>query len=172
MKTSLRLFGCFTILCLTTMSATAEDPKSESKVKKPLKLEACELGKTNNVHQFGKIYLAGQPSADDFAIAKKEGSKTVINLRMPIEMRFDEKTLVKELGLEYHYLPFGLPDSLKDEIFDKSLKILGDKKKQPALLHCASANRVGAIWLVHRVLNDKVPYDKAPKRASGKIISL
>jgi uncharacterized protein (TIGR01244 family) len=165
MKTTLQLFGCIAFLCLTALSTTAEDSKAKSKVKKPPKLEACELGRTYNVHRLGKIYLAGQPSAADFAIAKKEGIKTVINLRTPVEMRFDEKGVLKGLGMEYHYLPFGPPNTLKDEIFEKSLKVLGDKKKQPVLLHCASANRVGAIWLVHRVLTDKVPYDKALREA-------
>lgn len=161
METSQRLIGCFAILCLLNLQAAADDSPKDSKVKKPPKLEACELGRTYNVHRLGKIYLAGQPSAADFAIAKKEGIKTVINLRTPVEMRFDEKGVLKGLGIEYHYLPFAAPNTLKDEIFEKSLKVLGNKKKQPVLLHCASANRVGAIWLVHRVLNDKVPYDKA-----------
>jgi protein tyrosine phosphatase (PTP) superfamily phosphohydrolase (DUF442 family) len=156
---------CLSLLLAAT-HALAEDKKADPKVKKPPKLEACELGGTNNVHRLGNIYLAGQPSAADFALAKKnDGIKTVINLRTPLEMRFDEKGVLKGLNIEYHYLPFGPPESLKDEIFEKSLKVLGDKKKQPVLLHCASANRVGAIWLVHRVLTDKVAFDKALKEA-------
>lgn len=159
------MMACLSLLFAATQ-ARAEDKKADTKVKKPPKLEACELGSTNNVHRLGKIYLAGQPSAADFAIAKKQdGINTVINLRTPGEMRFDEKGVLKGLNIEYHYLPFGPPESLKDEIFEKSLKVLGDKKKQPVLLHCASANRVGAIWLVHRVLTDKIPYDKALKEA-------
>ncbi len=165
MKTYPRPLTTIACIALLTFSATADDAKTDPKGKKPPKLEACKLGSTYNVHRLGKVYLAGQPSADDFAIAKKEGIKTVINLRTPGEMRFDEKGVLKGLGLEYHYLPFAAPDSLKDEIFEKSLKVLGDKKKQPVLLHCASANRVGAIWLVHRVLTDNVPIDKALKEA-------
>lgn len=165
MKTILRLFTTVAFIALLAFSANADDAKTGPKSKKPPKLEACKLGSTYNVHRLGKVYLAGQPSADDFAIAKKDGIKTVINLRTPGEMRFDEKGVLKGLGLEYHYLPFAAPDTLKDEIFEKSLKVLGDKKKQPVLLHCASANRVGAIWLVHRVLTDKVPFDKALKEA-------
>lgn len=165
MKTIFRLFTTVAFIALLAFPATAEDTKSDPKGKKPPKLEACELGETYNVHRLGKVYLAGQPSADDFAVAKKDGIKTVINLRTPGEMRFDEKGVLKGLGLEYHYLPFAAPDTLKDEIFEKSLKVLGDKKKHPVLLHCASANRVGAIWLVHRVLTDKVPFDKALKEA-------
>jgi len=165
MKTTLRLFATVAFIALLSFPAAAGDAKTDPKGKKPSKLEACKLGSTYNVHRLGKIYLAGQPSVDDFAIAKKDGIKTVINLRTPGEMRFDEKGVLKGLGLEYHYLPFAAPDTLKDEIFEKSLEVLGDKKKQPVLLHCASANRVGAIWLVHRVLTDKVPFDKAFKEA-------
>ena len=165
MKTQLRIVACLGLACLVVTLACAEDTKQDPKSKKPPKLEACKLGTTYNVHRLGKIYLAGQPSTDYFAIARKNGIKTVINLRTPGEMRFDEKGVVKGLGLEYYYLPFAAPDTLKDEIFEKSLKVLGDKKKQPVLLHCASANRVGAIWLVHRVLTDKVAFDKALKEA-------
>lgn len=165
MKTQLRTVACLALACSVVTLACAEDTKQDPKSKKPPKLEACKLGKTYNVHRLGKIYLAGQPSADDFAVAKKDGIKTVINLRTPGEMRFDEKGVVKGLGLGYHYLPFAAPDTLKDEIFEKSLKVLGDKKKQPVLMHCASANRVGAIWLAHRVLTDKVAFDKALKEA-------
>jgi protein tyrosine phosphatase (PTP) superfamily phosphohydrolase (DUF442 family) len=165
MKTQLRIVACLALACSVVTLACAEDIKQDLKSKKPAKLEACKLGKTYNVHRLGKIYLAGQPSTDDFAIARKDGIKTVVNLRTPGEMRFDEKGVVKGLGLEYYYLPFAAPDTLKDEIFEKSLKVLRDKKKQPVLLHCASANRVGAIWLVHRVLTDKVAFDKALKEA-------
>lgn len=165
MKRTLLLTGFVAILSLTVAPAQTEETKTEPQVKKVLKLEACELGTTYNVHRLGKIYLAGQPSAADFSIAKKDGIKTIINLRTPAEFRFDEKAVLKELALEYHHIPFAAPDSLTDEVFEKSLKVLGNKKKQPVLLHCASANRVGAIWLVHRVLTDKVSFDKALKEA-------
>jgi len=165
MKMTLCLAGAFVFLGLLSLPGSAEEPKTEPTAKQEPKLEACELGSTNNVHRLGNFYLAGQPSADDLAIAKKDGIKTVINLRTPGELPFDERDVLKGLDLKYHYLPFATPESLKDEIFEKSLKVLGDKKKQPVLLHCASANRVGAIWLVHRVLTDKVPYDKALKEA-------
>lgn len=165
MKSALCLAGISAALLVQTSLSLADEDAKKAAARKEIKLEACELGSTYNVHRFGKIYLAGQPSADDFVTAKKEGIKTVINLRTPGEMRFDEKAVLKDLGLEYHYLPFAAPDTLKDEIFEKSLKVLGDRKKQPVLLHCASANRVGAIWLAHRVLTDKVPYDKALKEA-------
>lgn len=165
-----RLLG-LTALCLLFALSTLEadekkaDGNSRNKPTKPKKLEECELGSTYNVHRLGDIYLAGQPSQNDFAVAKREGIKTVINLRQPSELPFDQKETLKNLGLEYHHIPFALPQTLTDKVFEKCLKVLSDRKKQPVLLHCKSANRVGAIWLVHRVLNDKVQYDKALKEA-------
>ena len=135
------------LLGLTTLlgcgAAIAQDGDEKKKV--PPKLESCELGSTYNVHRFGKIYLAGQPSQDDFQLAKKEGIKTVINLRPDSEMQWNEKDFLKSVELEYHHIPFREPESLKDKVFDDIRKLLRDKKKQPVILHCASANRVGAI---------------------------
>jgi protein tyrosine phosphatase (PTP) superfamily phosphohydrolase (DUF442 family) len=58
-------------------------------------------------------------------------------------------------------VPIATPDSLNDETFDKLRKVLSEKQDRPLLVHCASANRVGAVWLAHRVLDDGVPYDAA-----------
>jgi uncharacterized protein (TIGR01244 family) len=150
-------------LLLITASCFADEP---AKPAKPPELEACKLGEIQKISRLEKIFLAGQPSAADLELAKKqEGIKTVINLRMPDELDWDEAGRLKDLGITYHHLPFRTPDSLKDEIFTKSRKVLSDKKSHPVLLHCASANRVGAVWLVHRVLDDKVSYEKALEEA-------
>lgn len=151
----------FTGACLT---ATAQPPSASPEgSKQPPKLEACEIGSIRNLHRLGRIFLAGQPSADDFRKAKEdEGIRTVVNLRMAIEqLGTDQAADLKRLGIEYHHFPFGTPDSLTDEIFNRSRAVIADRKKHPVMMHCASANRVGAIWLVHRVLDDKLTYEKA-----------
>jgi hypothetical protein len=33
-------------------------------------------------------------------------------------------------------------------------KILGDSSKRPVFIHCASSNRVGAMWFIHQVLGE------------------
>ena len=40
-------------------------------------------------------------------------------------------------------------------------ELLNDTSRRPMILHCASANRVGAVWLVHRVIDDGLDYDVA-----------
>lgn len=131
----------------------------------PPKLEACKIGKASPAHRLGKLYLAGQPQVEDFQIAKEQGIKTVLNLRKKEELTWDEEAAIKKMGLNYINLPFQSPAELKDDVFEQARKVLSDKERQPVLLHCASANRVGAIWLAHRVLDDNVPYDQALEEA-------
>lgn len=142
----------------TCCSAQDSRPKTQA----TSTLEVCRVGGIQKIHKLGKVYLAGQPSVDDFQVAKKqEGLKTVINLRQADEMEFDEAATLKTLGVAYHHLPFRAPETLKDEVFDQARKILSDKKNYPIMMHCASANRVGAVWLAYRVLDEQVPYEQA-----------
>ncbi len=164
---SRRLMVLFVLAALALPFAASQAQDSQPKENaEPPKLEACKLGEVGRIHRIGKLFLAGQPSADDFQIAKdKESLKTVINLRTTEEVEFDEAATLKKLGIEYHHLPIASPAALKDEVFDKARKVLSDKKNYPIMLHCASANRVGAVWLAYRVLDEKIPYEKALEEA-------
>lgn len=150
---------CSTVLFLSLplMTTQAAD--------KPPTLTKSELGATRNVHAFGKTMLCGQPSAAEFAEAKKRGIKTVITLREKSEIAWDEAALLEQLGLNFYQLGFRAPDSLSPAIIEKTVTIMGDPKRTPVMLHCASANRVGALWLAHRVLNDKIDVETARKEA-------
>jgi protein tyrosine phosphatase (PTP) superfamily phosphohydrolase (DUF442 family) len=53
---------------------------------------------------------------------------------------------------------------------DQFLATIANKANQPAFIHCASASRVGALWLVKRVLQDGWAIDKATEEA--KLIGL
>lgn len=143
------------LMLAAAVSVVADEPK----------LQEQTLGSTNNVHSFGKTLLCGQPSAEDFADAKKRGIKVVVTLRTEGEVDWDEPAAVKDLGLEFHQLGFGSPATLTDEIFDGSLAILSEATDKPVMLHCGSANRVGAIWLAHRVLNDSISVEDARNEA-------
>ena len=133
---------------------------------KDSKLEADDCGTVVNLHRFGdRYFLAGQPGPEDFKLLKERGLRSVINLRTAGEVKdFDEEKIVKDLGLEYHHLPVGKPADMTNELFAKARRLLA-QKQGAILLHCASANRVGAIWLVKRTLDDKVPYDEALQEA-------
>ena len=53
------------------------------------------------------------------------------------------------------------------KVVDQFLAIVANKANQPVYVHCASANRVGAVWLVKRVLQDGWPVDKATTEAKA-----
>lgn len=128
-------------------------------------LKAEELGQITPLHRSGQIYLAGQPAEADFDLIRKAGVKTVINLRTERELKWDEALYLKMLQLDYVHIPFRKPDSLTPAVFDQCRKLLNDKSRQPLMLHCASANRVGAIWLTHRVLDDGLCFEAALEEA-------
>jgi len=125
------------------------------------KIEPCKCGSVGNIHRFGKIYLAGQPQADDFRIAHEMGIKTILNIREHAELDWNEKKVVEDLGMQYFHIPFSTPKNLTDDIFAKTRKLFSDKSKHPIMVHCGSANRVGAVWLAHRVLDDALAEEVA-----------
>ncbi len=129
------------------------------------KLEPIECGTVKRIHQFASVFLASQPQPGDFREAQKHGIKTVINLRFADELDWNEAKVVNELGLEYHNVPFSAPETLTDDVFSTVSALLNAKDKHPVLLHCSSSNRVGAIWLAHRVLDDGLTVEAAEAEA-------
>lgn len=102
-----------------------------------------------------QICTGGQPSLEDLARLKAEGVRAIINLRQPAE--YDaaaEAAKAKELGLRYFLIPVATAEP-KEEQADEFLKVTADPKNRPAFIHCASANRVGAFWMIYRSIREK-----------------
>jgi outer membrane protein assembly factor BamB/protein tyrosine phosphatase (PTP) superfamily phosphohydrolase (DUF442 family) len=107
----------------------------------------------------------GQPRLEHFEQLKAEGVKAVINLRQPSEHRAaEEEAKVKELGLRYFNIPFSV-SAPKDEPVDEFLKVTDDPENRPAFIHCTAAIRVGAFWMIRRVLRDGWKIEDAEKEA-------
>lgn len=107
----------------------------------------------------------GQPRLEHLEQLKAEGVKSIINLRQPSEHRAnEEEAKTKELGLRYFNIPvvFGNP---KEEQVDEFLKITDDPENRPAFIHCTAAIRVGAFWLIRRVVRDGWKFEDAEKEA-------
>ena len=145
--------------CRSNASAAAEEPV------KIEKLAPYTCGSIANMHTLSGVFLASQPSASDFEAARAAGVKTVVNLRTPAEQPdFDEQALVTGLGLAYVHLPWNGADQLTDEVFTRSRELLNTAER-PLLVHCASANRVGAVWIPWRVLDGGLTLDEAAAEA-------
>ena len=112
-----------------------------------------------------EICTGGQPTVEQLTALKADGVKTIINLRTPTE--YDpapEVAKAKELGLRYFNIPVA-SSGPKDEQVVEFLKLTDDPQNRPAFIHCASANRVGAFWMIRRVLRDNWTMDAAKAEA-------
>lgn len=58
---------------------------------------------------------------------------------------------------------------MTDEVLDRARAEL-KAAPRPILMHCASANRVGAVWLPYRVLDGGLSWDDAV--AEAKVVGL
>jgi uncharacterized protein (TIGR01244 family) len=127
---------------------------------------AQEVPPIRNFLQVNEQFCTGgQPRPEHWAKLKADGVKAVINLRQPSEHRApEEEAEVKKLGLRYFNIPvvYGEP---KDEQVDEFLKITDDPENRPAFIHCTAAIRVGAFWMIRRVLRDGWPVEKAEEEA-------
>lgn len=102
----------------------------------------------------------------------KDGFKSVINLRMGSEANANielNAAHARSLRLNYIHIPFNAAQP-EPRVLDEFLAAIANKANQPAYVHCGSANRVGAVWLVKRVLQDGWTIEKATEEA--KLIGL
>jgi len=102
----------------------------------------------------------------------KDGFKSVINLRLASEANANielNAAHARSLGLNYVHIPFNAAQP-EPRVLEQFLAAIANKANQPAYVHCGSANRVGAVWLVKRVLQDGWTIEKATEEA--KLIGL
>jgi uncharacterized protein (TIGR01244 family) len=89
----------------------------------------------------------------------------VVSLRHTAEVKdWDEAASVRAQGMEWIQIPWNGPDQLTDEVFDRSREALRSAQR-PMLFHCGSGNRVGAVWIAFRVLDEGLPLEAAVTEA-------
>jgi uncharacterized protein (TIGR01244 family) len=127
--------------------------------------ETAPPGVTNYTRVDATVACAGATPVQALPEIKKNGFVSVVNFRMPTEQgaNIDEaKATAAQLGLKYIHLPFQTPTP---EVADAFLKAVADRSNQPMYIHCASANRVGAMWFIKRVKLDGWDTERAMKEA-------
>ena len=114
-----------------------------------------------------QVWTGGQPWLEHLPKLKDAGIKVIINLRPHAEYQGErEEAKVKELGMGYFNIPvdFRAPDELDADDF---LKLTDEQLKNgPVFIHCAVGTRVGAFWMIRRVLRDSWEFDKALEEAN------
>ena len=112
-----------------------------------------------------QICTGGQPSMENLQKMKDEGVRSVVNLRQASEYNFDEEAaMAKKVYLRYFYIPVD-KNNLKDKQVEEFLKVTSDPQNRPIFIHCATANRVGAFWMIRRVLLDNWRVEDAEAEA-------
>jgi uncharacterized protein (TIGR01244 family) len=115
------------------------------------------------------VACAGATTPEGVAEVKKLGYASIINLRVATEAGADvdaEAAAAKTAGITFVHLPFNAaaPDPT---LVDRFLKAVTDPANEPAFIHCASANRAAALWLIKRVEVDKWDVDRAAAEAAA-----
>ncbi len=114
-----------------------------------------------NMRVFDGVLTGGRLSEKAVAELVRAGVKTVIDLQTAGEHKFDEKKAVEAAGIAYVHLPVRGAKALGPDLaraFDEALR----KADKPVLVHCASGNRVGALfalrafYIEHKSVEDAI----------------
>ena len=100
------------------------------------------------------VATAGQPEEEHLRRLAEAGYRTVIDLRTSEEdPGYDEPEVVRQAGMEYVHLPVG-HETIEEETFERFRELMNDPERRPVLVHCARANRVGALLVPYLVLDE------------------
>lgn len=83
------------------------------------------------------------------AEAKALGFRTILDLRTAEEGADAERALAQTVGIAYVNVPVATRAPLPEQL-DAFARIVEDPANLPVLVHCESANRVGAMWALYR----------------------
>jgi uncharacterized protein (TIGR01244 family) len=110
-------------------------------------MNPATIGIPNEIHLAETLILGGQPDADALSRAREAGIKAIINLRPAAEdPAFDTSAAAQQLGLDYYALPVATAADLNPGTVKRFDALLADLEGVATLVHCASGNRVGALF--------------------------
>lgn len=100
---------------------------------------------------------------------KADGFTSIVNLRAADEPGAnvaDEGSAARTAGIQYCHLPFrtATPDTA---IVDRFLAVVGQPTNQPVFIHCSTASRAAALWLIKRARLDGWTVEEALTEAEA-----
>lgn len=112
------------------------------------------------------LATGGQPSEQAFSKLAANGFRSVLNLRTAAEGvdLEKERKLVEQSGLRYIHIPV-VGNAPRAEQADEFIRVVKEKANHPMLIHCGSANRVGAFMMIYRVVEQGWSEEKAEEEA-------
>jgi len=133
----------FLAVALSAAYSTADE--GDLSAVSSLKVDLVAVVELGEVKPVDGVTSAGQPDEAGFSVFAEEGYVAVIDLRTAREDRgLDEPAVVEALGMEYVSMPIALSDITIEKA--EELATLLKQYDEPVLVHCASANRVGALF--------------------------
>ena len=147
-RISVVLLVCATALVLagSAVPAGAQAPSFQA--------EEGPEGVRNYTRVDATVACAGATPPEALAALRERGFATIVNFRTAGEQgaAIDaSREAAEAAGLNYVHLPFRTPTAAIVESF---LDTVAEPANQPVYIHCGSANRVGAMWLIKRVKQD------------------
>jgi uncharacterized protein (TIGR01244 family) len=125
-------------------------------------------GITNFSRVDATIACGGATTPAAVQALKAEGFTSIVNLRAADEPGANveaEGEAARAAGVQYFHMPFkGAADAA---VVDRFLEVVSAPKNQPVFIHCATANRVAALWLIKRVRLDGWAVEKALTEAGA-----
>ncbi len=150
--------GLVVIFCILALAGGVA-PASET-TETITKIDMAQMLKDPGVLPGSGIVTSGQPDEAAFRNIAGAGYTTVIDMRAADEDRGlkDEQRLVEALGMTYVLFPIAAKEDISFEkavALDEILRGLDG----PVLVHCASGNRVGALFALRAKNNGATSAD-------------
>jgi uncharacterized protein (TIGR01244 family) len=144
-------------------------PHPSGDVPAPVALDTRGLFQDKLARVGDDVFISGQPTEQGLRSLRDQGVTTVVNLRSPPEMArvpFDEAAVVKQLGMEYVYLPMrGTAELPYSPAAVKSFAAAMSNAKGKVLLHCTIAWRASHLWAAYLIQYRNVPVATALQQA-------
>lgn len=109
-------------------------------------------GASENVTHVHNLYFSEQPDEKTLRFARANGATTVVNLRAPGEMDWDQEAVTRKLGMDYVILPVSKKsDSFDRDTVQKLNALVNDRRSQTLFFHCSSGNRAAGWYAIYLV---------------------
>jgi len=146
---SLFVWSVFLLICVKVSVA------DEQKLSKKVSTDIVQVkilkpfGNLEQVYQIENLYFAGQPDKATLEHFRSLGGETVINLRDPSELKFNERLMVHDLGLRYYNFPVPGKQPVNPSIMLATSWAIEHEGKVPIFVHCSSGNRAAVALAAH-----------------------
>ena len=147
------------LLWAAMLAIGAEAPPQVTRVEVP--------GVRNMTQVEPTIACAGATDASAIPELAKRGFKSIVSLRLASESGAnidDGRAAAARAGMNYVHLPFDLarPD---ESTVDRFIAAVSDTGNQPVFIHCGSAGKAAAFWMIKRVVADGWDASRAQNEA-------